>query len=240
MYVTGIDTDTRAYFTSATMIIAIPTGIKIFSWLATLYGGSIRFTTPVLYVFGFLFLFTIGGLTGVVLSNAALDIAFHDSYYVVGHFHYALSMGAVFAVFAGYYYWSPKMFGLYYKDRLGQIQFWLMFIGVNLTFFPMHMLGLNGMPRRIPDYSDSFAGWNFVSSIGAAISIVGAALFVYIMYDQAVNGLENKAEYPPVLTPDYIESNLTFLNSPEKAATLELLGSNPPAFHAYNTLPIQS
>jgi len=182
MYVVGLDVDTRAYYTAATMIIAVPTGIKIFSWLATLWGGSIHLETPMLFTLGFLVLFTLGGVTGIACSNAGLDIAIHDTYYVVAHFHYVLSMGAVFSVFAGIYYWIGKMTGLQYPDALSKVHFWTMFVGVNLTFFPMHFLGLAGMPRRIPDYPDAFAGWNAVASVGSLISAFSALLFIYIIY----------------------------------------------------------
>jgi cytochrome c oxidase subunit 1 len=182
MYTVGLDVDTRAYFTAATMIIAIPTGIKIFSWIATLWNGQLVMETPLLFVFGFLFLFTLGGVTGVALSNSGINNLLHDTYYVVAHFHYVLSMGAVFSIFAGWYYWINKITGLNYPEVLGQIHFWLFFIGVNLTFFPMHFLGLAGMPRRIPDYPDAFAGWNAVASFGSYFSAISVVLFFFIVY----------------------------------------------------------
>jgi cytochrome c oxidase subunit 1 len=188
MYTVGMDCDTRAYFTAATMIIAVPTGIKIFSWLATMWGGSRSMDAPMRFTLGFLILFTIGGVTGVACSNCGLDIALHDTYYVVAHFHYVLSMGVVFSVFAGFYYWFPKITGRMYSEARAQVHFVTMFIGVNRTFFPMHFLGLAGMPRRVPDYPDAFAGWNVVATFGSTMSAFSGRLFRYILYTGILYG----------------------------------------------------
>ena len=220
MYTVGMDIDTRAYFTAATMVIAVPTGIKIFSWIATMWGGSVRLDTPMLWALGFIFLFTIGGVTGVVLANAGVDMALHDTYYVVAHFHYVLSLGAVFAIFAGMYYWLGKMCGRQYPEWIGKLHFWITFIGVNLTFFPQHFLGLQGMPRRYPDYPDALAGWNMVSSFGAYLSFAGAILFVLLLVYTLTSGRRVAENY---WGPG--------------ATTLEWTVPSPPAFHTFDEVP---
>ncbi len=220
MYTTGIGVNTQAYFVFATMVIAVPTGIKIFSWIATMWGGSIQFKTPMVWAIGFIFLFTVGGVTGVVLANAGIDRELHQTYYVVAHFHYVLSLGAVFAIFAGFYFWFPKMTGYMYSDSLGKLHFWMTFIGVNLTFFPQHFLGAAGMPRRYADYPDAFWHWNYLSSIGSYIG--GASVLVFLA-----------------------TVALAFLRKQEAGAnpwgagatTLEWTLSSPPPFHSFEELP---
>jgi len=231
MYTVGMDVDTRAYFTAATMIIAVPTGIKIFSWLGTMYGGSIRFDTPMLWAVGFIFLFTVGGVTGVLLANGGLDIALHDTYYVVAHFHYVLSMGAVFALMAGFYYWVGKITGFAYPETWGKIHFWTMFIGVNLTFFPQHFLGLAGLPRRYSDFPDAFLGWNIVSSYGSIISLVAVFIFIYVIFRTLTDGVAVSGNYwhTPQLF-DYISDNSI-------ETSLEWTQNSPPTMHTYMDLP---
>ncbi|MCY4311007.1 MAG: cytochrome c oxidase subunit 1, partial [Rhodospirillaceae bacterium] len=220
MYTVGMDADTRAYFTAATMVIAVPTGVKIFSWIATMWGGSLRMMTPMLWCFGFIFLFTVGGVTGVVLANAGIDNAMHDTYYVVAHFHYVLSLGAVFAIFAGFYYWFPKMTGRMYSEKMGRLHFWLMFISANVTFFPMHFLGLAGMPRRYVDYPDAYAGWNAIASYGSYLGGLATILFFYILFHAYTKGAK-AADNP----------------WGEGATTLEWKVSSPPPFHTFDELP---
>jgi len=221
MYTVGMPSDMKAYFVAATMVIAVPTGIKIFSWIATMWGGSISFEVPMVWAIGFIFLFTVGGVTGVVLANAGIDHALHDTYYVVAHFHYVLSLGAVFGLFAGWYYWFEKMFGVKYNKTLGLAHFWTMFIGSNVLFFPQHFLGLNGMPRRYIDYADGFALWHYWSSIGYAITMVGTVIFFVSLAEAAIR--RRKAEANP-WGPG--------------ANTLEWTLPSPPPFHQFNELPV--
>jgi heme/copper-type cytochrome/quinol oxidase subunit 1 len=220
MFTVGMSADLRAYFMLATIIIAVPTGIKIFSWIATMWGGSLTFETPMLFSIGFVFLFTLGGVTGVILANAGIDTVMHDTYYVVAHFHYVLSMGAMFGIFAGIYYWFGKMTGRQYSEFFGKIHFWLFFIGVNVTFFPQHFLGLAGMPRRIPDYPDAYAGWNLISSYGSYISFGATLIFFFSIVYSLFFG--KKCASNPW---------------GEGATTLEWTLSSPPPFHQFETLP---
>ncbi|MDB2415133.1 cytochrome c oxidase subunit I [Rickettsiales bacterium] len=220
MFTVGMSVNTLAYFTLATMVIAVPTGVKIFSWIATMWGGSIKFDTPMLFAIGVIFLFTLGGVTGVILANAGMARIFHDTYFIVAHFHYTMSLGALFAAYAAFYYWIGKMSGRQYNETLGRIHFWITFIGVNLTFFPQHFLGLAGMPRRIPDYPDAFAGWNYISSIGSYISFFAALFFVYV----CIHTLKFGKKCP---------------NNPwgEFANTLEWTLPSPPNFHSFDNIP---
>jgi cytochrome c oxidase subunit 1 len=220
MYTVGMSADAQAYFMLATMVIAVPTGVKIFSWIATMWGGSIEFKTPMLWALGFIFLFTVGGVTGIVLSQAGVDRAYHDTYYVVAHFHYVMSLGAVFTIFAGIYYWIGKMSGRQYPEWMGKLHFWMMFIGANITFFPQHFLGRAGMPRRYIDYPEAFALWNYVSSIGAFISIGSFVFFLYVMWYTLTRGQR-------VTDPAYWGST----------DTLEWTLSNPPPEHTFEQLP---
>jgi cytochrome c oxidase subunit 1 len=221
MYTVGLSVNMKAYFVAATMVIAVPTGIKIFSWIATMWGGSIEFKTPMLWAVGFIFLFTVGGVTGVVLANAGIDHYLHDTYYVVAHFHYVLSLGAVFGIFAAWYYWFPKMTGKMYRDWLGKLHFWVMFVGVNLIFFPQHFLGLQGMPRRYIDYPLAYAEWNYWSSVGYAITLVGMVIFLLCMIDAFFIYRKRAAANPWGVG----------------ATTLEWTLPSPPPFHQFNELP---
>nr|YP_004841749.1 cytochrome c oxidase subunit I [Sinentomon erythranum]ADN32956.1 cytochrome c oxidase subunit I [Sinentomon erythranum] len=215
MFTVGMDVDTRSYFTSATMIIAIPTGVKVFSWLATIYGGNLSFSSSLYWSFGFIFLFTLGGLTGIMLSNSSIDICLHDTYYVVAHFHYVLSMGAVFAIMSGLVFWFPFIVGQGLREVWLKIQFFIVFLGVNMTFFPQHFLGLSGMPRRYSDYSDFYFFWNSISSLGAIISILGIVFFIFIFWEGLVSSRE-------------VIMKVSFSN------TLEWLHYIPVSEHSYN------
>jgi len=220
MYTVGLSLETQRYFVFATMVIAVPTGVKIFSWIATMWGGSITFRTPMLWAIGFIFLFTVGGVTGVQLANAGLDRSFHDTYYVVAHFHYVLSLGAVFAIFAAWYYWFPKMTGYMYSSLIAKTHFWLTFISVNIIFFPQHFLGLQGMPRRYVDYPDAFAYWNYVSSIGSYLSAFAVLIFIWGIVEA------------------FMKKRLAGDNPwGEGATTLEWQLPSPPPFHQWEILP---
>ena len=224
MYTVGMSLTQQSYFMLATMVIAVPTGVKIFSWIATMWGGSVEFKTPMLWAMGFLFLFTVGGVTGIVLSQAGVDRAYHDTYYVVAHFHYVMSLGAVFAIFAGIYFYLPKMSGRMYPEWAGKLHFWAMFIGANITFFPQHFLGRNGMPRRYIDYPDAFALWNYVSSWGAFLSFASFLFFIGVLFYTLVAGRRVTEANP----------------WNEYADTLEWTLPSPPPEHTFEQLPKQS
>ncbi|MDC0608009.1 cytochrome c oxidase subunit 1 [Amylibacter sp.] len=224
MYTVGMSLTQQSYFMLATMVIAVPTGIKIFSWIATMWGGSVEMKTPMLWAFGFLFLFTVGGVTGIVLSQAGVDRAYHDTYYVVAHFHYVMSLGAVFCIFAGIYYWFTKMSGRAYPEWAGKLHFWMMFIGANITFFPQHFLGRQGMPRRYIDYPEQFAYWNEISSYGAFLSFASFVFFIVVIFYSLIWGRK-------VTEPAYWGKH---------ADTLEWTLPNPPPEHTFETLPKQS
>jgi cytochrome c oxidase subunit 1 len=221
MFTTGMSVDMKMYFTAATMVIAVPTGIKIFSWIATMWGGSVSFKTPMVWAMGFIFMFTVGGVTGVVLANGGLDDNLHDTYYVVAHFHYVLSLGAVFSLFAGFYYWFGKMSGRHLNEFLGHLHFWVFFVGVNVLFFPMHFLGNSGMPRRYPDYPEAFAYWNGVASMGYAIMGVGILIFFVNVIWSLLAGRRAEDNYWG-----------------EGATTLEWTLTSPPPYHQFETLPV--
>lgn len=261
MFTSGISVNTKAYFTAATLIIAVPTGIKIFSWIATMWGGSIQFKTPMLWAIGFIFLFTVGGVTGVVLANAGMDIVLHDTYYVVAHFHYVLSLGAVFALFAAYYYWIGKMSGRQYPEWAGKLHFWITFIGVNLVFFPQHFLGLQGMPRRYPDYpgAELPQDWSWLEQTGFMFAEMGRVMMA------ALQGVNYDSEYATGFHGWHFVSSIgTYLSAasvvvfaaiaiytqiwgrkvgenywdaPQSAKTLEWTLSSPPPFHQFETQP---
>ncbi len=224
MYTVGMSLTQQSYFMMATMVIAVPTGVKIFSWIATMWGGSVEFKTPMLWAFGFLFLFTVGGVTGIVLSQAGIDRAYHDTYYVVAHFHYVMSLGAVFAIFAGIYFYFPKMSGKMLPEWAGKLHFWAMFIGANITFFPQHFLGRQGMPRRYIDYPEAFATWNLVSSLGAFLAFASFVFFIVVLFYTLFAGKKVNLANP----------------WNEYADTLEWTLPSPPPEHTFETLPKQS